>query len=344
MVRRDRRTLRHRPRGPRRDPRGPARRARPVRRTDRGDVLAGARTFVEAGPGGALTGLVGAILGDRPHTTVGCDGLHGLLDSLVLAAAGVPVDPLPLFAGRDARPVDAPAPAPSWFVNGHLVTTADGDTPPNGLRPAARVERPRGSDAAVLEYLRAGRELIAAQREVLLRHLAEAPAAPVPAPRPILPGETLPDGPSDARTAVRAALAARTGHPEALLADELDLADDLAIDPGERTALLHDLAARAASPNPTNRPVPGRRRGRRLARRAAEPRARPDRARGNVRAVRRRPRRPPAPRPNPSSRAGTRRPGRRGPARPAPEFASGPGCRARGGPGRRRGGGRRRRA
>ncbi|MBE1537817.1 type I polyketide synthase [Actinomadura algeriensis] len=231
--------------------------AAPVRFAEQIEAMyaAGARTFVEAGPGGVLTGLVGAVLGDRPHTAVGCDGLHGLLDALAgLAAAGVPVDPLPLFAGRDARPVDAPAPAPAWFVNGHLVTTADGGTPPNGLRPAARVGRPRRSDAAVLEYLRAGRELIAAQREVILRHLAEAPAAPVPAPRPILPGETLPDGPADARTAARAAvlrdLAARTGHPEALLADDLDLETDLAIDTGERTALLRDLAARAGVPAP----------------------------------------------------------------------------------------------
>ncbi|MFD0902494.1 SDR family NAD(P)-dependent oxidoreductase [Actinomadura sediminis] len=224
--------------------------AAPVRFAEQIEAMyaAGARTFVEAGPGGVLTRLVDAVLGDRPHTTAGCDGLHGLLDALArLAAAGVPVDPLPLFAGRDARPVDAPAPAPAWFVDGRTVTTADGAAPPGAPRPATRLEGIGGrrrSDAAVLEYLRAGRELIAAQREVILRHLAGADT-PVPAPRPVLPGETLPDVPLDARTAVRAAVAARTGRPEAELTDDLDLEADLAIDPGELTALLHDLAARA---------------------------------------------------------------------------------------------------
>ncbi|RSN68156.1 type I polyketide synthase, partial [Actinomadura sp. WAC 06369] len=236
--------------------------AAPVRFAEQIEAMyaAGARTFVEAGPGGALTRLVGAVLGDRPHTAVGCDGLHGLLDALArLAAAGVPVDPLPLFAGRDARPVDAPAPAPAWFVDGHTVTTADGDVPPGAPRPATRLDGPVGdrrrSDAAVLEYLRAGRELIAAQREVILRHL-DGGDAPVPPPRPILPGETLPalpDGPFDARAAVHAAVAARTGRPKARLDDELDLEADLAIDPAERTALLHDLAARAgAVPRPAD--------------------------------------------------------------------------------------------
>ncbi|MFD0536357.1 ACP S-malonyltransferase [Actinomadura luteofluorescens] len=171
---------------------------------------AGARTFVEAGPGRVLTGLVAAILGDRPHTAVSCDApggnaLAGLLGALAeLAAAGVPVDPLPLFAGRDARPLSGePAPAPGWIVNGHLVRTADGGYPAGGLRPAERIEGPGpgGSEAAVLEYLRASREVIAAQREVVLRHLAspagrDAAARSVPAPRPVLLGETLPDGKS----------------------------------------------------------------------------------------------------------------------------------------------------
>ncbi|MEU8800074.1 SDR family NAD(P)-dependent oxidoreductase [Spirillospora sp. NPDC048819] len=180
--------------------------AAPVRFVEQIEAMygAGARTFVEAGPGDVLTGLIGKILGDRPHTAVSCDapgenGLAHFLRTLAgLAAAGVPVDPLPLFAGRDARPLTAaPAAAPGWFVNGHLVRTADGGYPANALRPAERV--PEGSDrdaeAAVLEYLRAGRELIAAQREVVLRHLGATPPAtspaPVPAPRPVLPGETV---------------------------------------------------------------------------------------------------------------------------------------------------------
>ncbi|SNR92614.1 type I polyketide synthase [Actinomadura mexicana] len=193
--------------------------AAPVRFVEQIEAMyaAGARTFVEAGPGRVLTGLVAAILGDRPHTAVGCDApggnaLAGLLRALAeLAAAGVPVDPLPLFAGRDARPLPGePAPEPGWIVNGHLVRTADGGYPAGALRPAERIEGPGpgGSQAAVLEYLRASREVIAAQREVVLRHLAapvpagrDAAARSVPAPRPVLPGETLPDGRPAARDA-----------------------------------------------------------------------------------------------------------------------------------------------
>ncbi|MGI5208174.1 acyltransferase domain-containing protein [Spirillospora sp. CA-108201] len=184
--------------------------AAPVRFVEQIEAMyaAGARTFVEAGPGRVLTGHVAAILGDRPHTAVSCDApgddaLAGLLRGLAeLAAAGVPVDPLPLFAGRDARPLSGePAPAPGWIVNGHLVRTAGGGYPAGALRPAERIEGPGpdGSEAAVLEYLRASREVIAAQREVVLRHLAtpagrDAAARSVPAPRPVLPGETLPEG------------------------------------------------------------------------------------------------------------------------------------------------------
>ncbi|WP_207400217.1 type I polyketide synthase [Actinomadura fibrosa] len=279
--------------------------AAPVRFVEQIEAMyaAGARTFVEAGPGRVLTGLVGAILGDRPHTAVACDapgedGLARLLAALAeLAAAGVPVDPLPLFAGRDARPLTASgtaagtatgrAGAPGWIVNGHLVRTADGGYPTNALRPAQRVpggtmsDRPRGSEAAVLEYLRAGRELIAAQREVILRHLGASgepsPAAPavtaspIPAPRAVLAGETLPPRtPSaqdpadpgsgsdsgvaasvpagslsrDVHADVLAVISARTGYPENMLGSDLQLEADLSIDSIKRTVIIGDLADR----------------------------------------------------------------------------------------------------
>src|SRR5205807_7989830 len=49
--------------------------ARPVRFAE--EILAmyaaGARVFIECGPGQVLTRLVGEILGDRPHVAVACD-------------------------------------------------------------------------------------------------------------------------------------------------------------------------------------------------------------------------------------------------------------------------------
>ncbi|MFD5396079.1 SDR family NAD(P)-dependent oxidoreductase [Streptomyces sp. NPDC127097] len=184
----------------------------------------GVRTFVEAGPGRVLTGLVGQILGERPHTALALDvpgesGLARLPHVLArLAAAGVPVDPEALFRGRAQLLPDAPPRRPGWLVNGHTVRTADGACLPGGLRPARRVDT-RGSEEdaartaggqraafdgggavsgggaapgggaaagdaarhdAVLEYLRTTRELVASQRDVVLRYLGEAPAPAQP--------------------------------------------------------------------------------------------------------------------------------------------------------------------
>ncbi|GAA2585203.1 SDR family NAD(P)-dependent oxidoreductase [Actinomadura fulvescens] len=280
--------------------------AAPVRFVEQIEAMyaAGARVFVEAGPGRVLTRLVGAILGDRPHTAVNVDtpgeaGLERLLEALArLAVAGVPVDPLPLFAGRDARPVSAAdgRGTPSWIVNGHLVRTADGGYLTNALRPAERVALPSGgtmgadprpapsvSEAAVLEYLRTSRELVAAQRDVVLGFLGAAPPAaapprsapaPIPAPRAVDAGEVLPapgpssvtgtagadtadpaparpagpeavrPGPDEIHAAVLAAIGARTGYPEEMLGAGLDLEADLSIDSIKRTEIIGELAER----------------------------------------------------------------------------------------------------
>ncbi|CNF88991.1 polyketide synthase family protein [Mycobacterium tuberculosis] len=187
---------------------------------------AGARTFVEAGPGRALIGLVGATLGDRPHTAVACaapgeSGLVALLRALAaLAAAGVPVDPVPLFAGRGARPLTGPPAEPGWRVDGRSVRTAAGRYAAGALRPPERVPAlRRPADDAVLEYLRTSREIIAAQCEVVLRHLT----APVPETRPDHPATPPAEPPPEARA-----------EPPADLAGELSA--ESAEPPGEVSA------------------------------------------------------------------------------------------------------------
>jgi acyl transferase domain-containing protein/NAD(P)H-dependent flavin oxidoreductase YrpB (nitropropane dioxygenase family)/NADP-dependent 3-hydroxy acid dehydrogenase YdfG/acyl carrier protein len=80
----------------------------PVRFTDEigGLYEAGARVFIECGPGLALTGLVGRILGDRPHSALALDapgrnGWEQLGQMLCQAMAlGLPMHLEPWFAGR----------------------------------------------------------------------------------------------------------------------------------------------------------------------------------------------------------------------------------------------------
>ncbi|WP_333760743.1 SDR family NAD(P)-dependent oxidoreductase [Streptomyces sp. IBSBF 2390] len=242
---------------------------------------AGARTFVEAGPGTVLTRLVGQILGDRPHRTIACEpradsGLPGWLDALArLAVAGVPVQTAWLLRGRDA--VDAlrtPVPErPGWTVDGHLVRTADGALLPGALAPARRVlettvtsDQPYGApadrDALISEFLRTSREMIAAQRDVLLTYFGAGPAAPAAPPLPpqqlpaapvrhaVAPPEPEPataDGDTagpDVERLVLQIISERTGYPVDMIEPDLDLEADLSIDSIKRAEIAGELAKR----------------------------------------------------------------------------------------------------
>ncbi|MFH8388974.1 SDR family NAD(P)-dependent oxidoreductase [Streptomyces sp. NPDC018036] len=282
---------------------------------------AGARIFVEAGPGSVLTGLVGQILGDRPHRTVACEprpdsGLRGWLDALArLAVAGLPVRTGWLLRGRDA--VDAvrtPVPKrPGWTVDGQLVRTAAGDLLPGALAPARRVlettvstnspyavpsgrdghQDPRGAngtdgvrhqdrqdaqDALISEFLRTSREMVAAQRDVLMTYLGAvagertaAPPAPmalpaardttpaVPQAEPPMSQPPLATGPSadqapatespsvqdvDVQQVVLEIISERTGYPLDMIEPDLDLEADLSIDSIKRAEIAGELARR----------------------------------------------------------------------------------------------------
>ncbi|MDW4904625.1 SDR family NAD(P)-dependent oxidoreductase [Streptomyces sp. ADMS] len=253
---------------------------------------AGARLFVEAGPGSVLTRLVGQILGDRPHRTVACEprpdsGLRGWLDALAqLAVAGLPVRTGWLFHGRDA--VDATrtkAPKrPGWTVDGHLVRTAAGELLPGALAPARRVvettvtanhqdgvQGAGGGDALISEFLRTSREMVAAQRDVLLTYFGAAPgqwtpgptaAEPVPmaqvqrampAPAPSYPPAlyAVPAPPAavgfteaDVLAVVLEIISERTGYPVDMIEPDLDLEADLSIDSIKRAEIAGELAQR----------------------------------------------------------------------------------------------------
>ncbi|WP_431936130.1 SDR family NAD(P)-dependent oxidoreductase [Micromonospora sp. RP3T] len=121
----------------------------PVRFVEQIEAMyaAGARLFVEVGPGQVLTRLVQAVLGDRPHQTVACergpaDGLRGFLISVAeLACAGAPVRPDWLFHGRVADgSTTAPHRRPLWTVDGQLVRDQHGNCLPGGMTPPRRIK------------------------------------------------------------------------------------------------------------------------------------------------------------------------------------------------------------
>ncbi|HEU4423922.1 MAG TPA: beta-ketoacyl synthase N-terminal-like domain-containing protein, partial [Pilimelia sp.] len=156
----------------------------------------GARIFVEVGPGEVLTRLVRNTLTDRPHLAVACDsrpgqGLRGFLTAVAqLACSGVPVHTGWLFHGRQlADPAAArPQGRPVWTVDGHLVRDHNGACLPGGLKPARRIKELQMTtsdtviaggagpdrDALLSEFLRTSREMVAAQRDVMLAYFGDA--------------------------------------------------------------------------------------------------------------------------------------------------------------------------
>ncbi|SCE84106.1 Acyl transferase domain-containing protein [Micromonospora echinospora] len=182
----------------------------PVRFVEQIEAMyaAGARTFVEVGPGQVLSKLVKAVLGDRPYRAVAtergpADGLRGFLISVgEIACAGVPVRTDWLFHGRvSGRPRDAaPNRRPVWTVDGQLVRDQNGDCLPGGMTPprivkelpmspsnGAHSHAPAAAPAPVPvqhvvqdirgellgEFLRTTRDMIASQRDIMLAFLGD---------------------------------------------------------------------------------------------------------------------------------------------------------------------------
>ncbi|WP_436497866.1 SDR family oxidoreductase [Actinokineospora sp. HUAS TT18] len=214
----------------------------------------GARVFVEAGPGRVLSGLVGRILGDRPHTVITCDGdgLVGLLDAVArLAVTGIELRTGWLFAGRDARDVTGMTPPkrPGWTVDGAFVRTVDGAFV--GLAPARKITLgtvATNRDEVITDFLRTSRELIAAQRDVVLGYLGAAPVSVAEPARPVVIAPAVVEPVvSDALTTVVEVIAARTGYPVDMIDPALDLEADLSVDSIKRTEIAGEVAARFGS-------------------------------------------------------------------------------------------------
>ena len=199
--------------------------------------------------------------------------------------------PMCCFPGgpRWLIPASSRSRAPGWTVDGHLVRTVSGDVVVGSLQPADEypaisaggVANNPEREATVLEHLRSLREIVATEREVMLRYLgapAEAigPSASLPAPALADPAtaaaipaassnghnrvasrpsadelEAAPTtaAPSHLRGDALLALvlqlvADRTGYPTDMLDPDLDLEADLSIDSIKRIEIIGDLAER----------------------------------------------------------------------------------------------------
>ncbi len=252
---------------------------------------AGARIFVEAGPGRVLTGLVGRILGKRPHVAIACDrgGENGVVQFLLalaqLAVQGVPVDSDALFADRGVARISLDAPpaprrsASAWWVDGQRAWPMHGEPPAHALRPviepipvlqAPAVVAPAGErDNVVLDYLRNVREMVDAQRRVMLSYLGSDPgarsapiegtlahpalvesAAPVTAEVElnvaveVVASPSAVSGPTDVTAMLLSIVSERTGYPLEMLDLDLDLEADLSIDSIKRVEILGAVAER----------------------------------------------------------------------------------------------------
>jgi acyl transferase domain-containing protein/NADP-dependent 3-hydroxy acid dehydrogenase YdfG len=128
--------------------------AAPVRFVDQIEAMYadGVRTFIEVGAGSTLTGLIGAILGDRDHLAVsldkrGRDGVTAWHEAVGrLALRGVPMDLAKLSQDwQPARP--APEPRMSVRVNGTGYTPPTAHIPPFAPQPAPAPSVPQPAPA-----------------------------------------------------------------------------------------------------------------------------------------------------------------------------------------------------
>lgn len=242
----------------------------------------GVRVFVEAGPGRVLTGLVGRILGDRPHAAIACDqagenGITQLLRALAeLSVSGVALEADRLHEGRGSRLVDLGALPPgepaatAWLVDGRGAEPTNGELPKQAMlkvpEPVVDVGGRTPSadrDEVMIEYLRSVRELVATQREVLLgylgvEHIDVTPARvldlePAPAaterqqvaaePHDAVPAQApAPDSTAGPQELLIEIVGERTGYPVEML--DLDLEADLSIDSIKRIEILGALDER----------------------------------------------------------------------------------------------------
>jgi len=254
---------------------------KPVRFADQVKAMEkdGATVFIELGPGNVLTGLVRDTAGDNHralHTDQkGENGIRRLMTALAqYISTGRTFYLEALFEGRGATALALDNPesckhGPAvWAVNGHMSVPVQGDPPDNAMRPVVSPLRfsglhPPGAltcgsnrDETVKGYLQNVKEIMQAQRDVMLGYLGAAPGSsserlpssgpdrePGVAGRGETPGyQRLTEHPP-IKDLLLNIIADKTGYPTEMLDMTLDLEADLSIDSIKRIEIIGELSA-----------------------------------------------------------------------------------------------------
>lgn len=175
----------------------------PVKFTEEIELMyaAGARVFIETGPGKVLAGLTRSILGKEElvlHTEdKDQDGISFLLRTIAAyQATGKTVNLQQLFAGRNAGKIHLDQPEhyrksqALWYVDGHKALPATGKLPAHSALPIVQpiqlksqtptmIQEQSATDKMMLEYLHGMKMMIQAQRDVMMSYLGQ-PVATAP--------------------------------------------------------------------------------------------------------------------------------------------------------------------
>lgn len=248
---------------------------KPVRFTEEIEQMyeAGARVFVEVGPGKVLSGLTKAIIGKDElilHTE-DKQAINHLLNTIArYIASGREVKLEKLFDGRDAQLLQLDTPeqykksSTVWYVNGQLSVPSVGKLPAHGALPITQplelarqvVAAPVGGNAEhmVQEYLNSVKYLVQAQRDVILGYLGHSPATfsqpeivpgplkkEIPAPVTQQPETIHVHIRKDPKKILIEVVSDKTGYPHEMLGMDMDMEADLSIDSIKRMEIIGEL-------------------------------------------------------------------------------------------------------
>ncbi len=243
---------------------------------------AGARIFIEVGPGHILTNLVEKILEGKDHICIPTDqpGKHGISSLLEAAArliaAGVDVNTDFLFDGRTVEKIDLDQSyklnPTTWIVDGQTARPIKGKLPVHVANPMTEPiqslslqgsgHAAGGRDEVMREYLKSVRQFMQSQRDVMVSYLGGVPPAQVAGSFDDVDEQAALEAGSDTiegelmemeemepesvnvQDLLLEIVSDKTGYPVEMLDLDLNMESDLSIDSIKRIEILGELNMR----------------------------------------------------------------------------------------------------